>query len=516
MWVGLDRVAPILFDAALSTAIFLSLIVLAILVCRQPSRRRLIARVAFLSSLAMIPLVALGPLPRLNLVDVLAPTNLPPAFRTVDLDPKDAAAAQTTPPFSSTGWRRANFLRDPGAGVGVWLPRVLAVFDLVCVLAGVAWLLLGFWGVRWLIRNSQEPSLETSALFNRLITEQAADRAPPALRVSSRVQHPVVVGMRHPTILIPPSYDEHETEAGAELLRLSLLHEIAHAEQSDPWFGTVANLAQTIWFFLPQIWWLRSQLLIDQEFLADSSAAFRYGTSSEYAASLLTLAASRPGSSSGDARDQGLGTTWLAGGQDARSPLFQRMLMLLYCPFRVEAHAPRSWSWTLRVTVLAVSILAACLCIRWPDARALESCPSRERWPMAAPFRVASFVAEPIALSTGTRALPYVMPIALPSRFDLSVEVLASASDLASVQIAGHALGPRERAPDVSGQMLSSPDRGETWHSVRLKRDGRELTLLVDGKPVSAPLKSESMNEWLTFEPGPERPRHFRNLVVEW
>ena len=117
-------------------------------------------------------------------------------------------------------------------------------------------------------------------------------RLRPLLRVSSRVQHPVVVGLFRPTILIPLAFDEPEGDP--ELLRLSLLHEMAHAEQWDPWFGTIAGLAQIVWFFLPQTWWLRSQLLIDQEFMADRFAAIRYGTSSGYAASLVSLAESRP------------------------------------------------------------------------------------------------------------------------------------------------------------------------------------------------------------------------------
>ena len=45
--------------------------------------------------------------------------------------------------------------------------------------------------------------------------------------------------------------------------------------------------------------------------------------------------------------------------------------MLLYCPFRVETRAPRSWSWTLKITVTLASLFAACLCLRWPDADAL-------------------------------------------------------------------------------------------------------------------------------------------------
>ena len=112
------------------------------------------------------------------------------------------------------------------------------------------------------------------------------------MRVSSAVQRPVLVGLLRTTILIPSSYEE--PEASAEFLKLSLLHELAHAEQSDPWFGTIASLAQSVWFFLPHVWWLRSQLMIDQEFMADHAASLRYGTSKGYAASLLSLADSRP------------------------------------------------------------------------------------------------------------------------------------------------------------------------------------------------------------------------------
>ncbi|MFI5456836.1 MAG: M56 family metallopeptidase [Isosphaerales bacterium] len=515
MWVWLDRIGPILFDAALSTAVFLSLVVLAILVCRQPSRRRLIARVALLASLAMIPLVALAPLPRLDLVDTLVQSNLLPPSVIVDPDQINPPAPQAAASEHPTRWRITKYLPDHVVRGGRWLPRSLALADLACVATGVAWLLLGFWGVRWLIRHSREPSAATRQLYDRLFAGQPNGRARPDLRVSSRVQHPVVFGMLNPTILIPPSYDEPDNEADAELLRLSLLHEIVHAEESDPWFGTVASLAQTIWFFLPQIWWIRSQLLIDQEFLADRSAALRYGTTSGYAASLLALAESGPCSSM-VARPSGPGAGWLAGGKDARSPLFQRMRMLLYCPFRVEARAPRSWSWTLRVTVIAASIVAACVCIRWPDARALENRLKGESAPASEPFRVTDFVAEPLVFLPGGRALPYMMPVALPSRFELSVEVLARSSDLAKVHIAGHPLGLVHPSTDLADQTPSAPDLAESWHQVRLERHGLELSLRVDGRKIPASLKPEANSEWLTFEPGPERPSHFRNLVVTW
>ncbi len=512
MWDWLDRVGPVLFDAALSTTVFLSVVELAILICRQPSRRRLIARAAFPASLAMIPLVALAPLPRLDLVDTFVQSNFFPDSL-VAPDQTIPLSSLSSTPAHPAGWRITKYLQEHASHPGRWLPRSLALADLACVGAGFAWLLLGCWGVHWLRRHSLEPSASTRTLYRRLVSgSEPQARVRPDLRVSPRVQHPVVVGALRPTILIPPSYDEPDTDA--ELLRLSLLHEIAHAEQSDPWFGTVASMAQTVWFFLPQIWWLRSRLLIDQEFLADRSAALRYGSSSGYAASLLALAESPPRAIA-DARPIRFGSAGASGMEDARSPLFQRMLMLLHCPFRVEARAPRYWSWTSRATVIAASIIAACLCVRWPDAHALENRNKAGAAPRPQPFRVADFVAEPLVVLRGGRSLPYIMPFVLPSRFDLSVEILARMQDLTKIRIAGHALGADQRTPDGPAQTPSAFDDAESWHRVRLECRGIQCSLWVDDCNIPATSQLEPTSELLTFEPSPERPSRFRNLIVQ-
>ena len=247
---------------------------LAMLVCRQPTRRLLIARVALLASLAMIPLVALVPLPRLDLLDTLVQSDLVPSV----VDPRDSSKPGVSgrpdrAAMHDVSLRSSRIdLPRQAAGNGRWLPRSLTLIDLACVGTGMAWLLLGVLGSALAdppFTCRRRPP--TQKIFDRLSPTTWPDDARPALRCQSRVQHPVVVGFLHPTILIPPALDEPGGDP--ELLRLSLLHEIAHADQWDPWFGTIASLAQTVWFFLPQIWWLRSQLLIDQEFLADRSAA---------------------------------------------------------------------------------------------------------------------------------------------------------------------------------------------------------------------------------------------------
>ena len=372
MWVWMDRIGVIVFDAAFATAVFLTFIVLAMLACRQPARRILLARVALLASLAIVPVVGWGRLPRLDVIDTFVESRFFPKalFLSTALDrPADEAedeAAAPAWPSAGSGPFGPVMASRPRLAVARWLPRGLTLLDLACVAAGSAWLILGVIGVHWLIRRSRPPSPATRALFDELVAGRSRSAARAGLRVCSRLRHPVVTGLLRPTILIPESLDR--ADADPEPLRLSLLHEIAHAERSDHWFSTLASIAQTIWFFLPHLWWIRSRLLIDQEFLADRDAADRYGTSSEYASSLLSLAA-QPGPERGaplpadrPARPPAVGTIGV------QSPLFQRMMMLLHCPYPVESRTPRLWSWTSRVAVILASIAAACLVIRWPQS----------------------------------------------------------------------------------------------------------------------------------------------------
>jgi beta-lactamase regulating signal transducer with metallopeptidase domain len=513
MSVWLDRIGLVLFDATVSTALFLSLIVLAMLICRQPARRIRIARVALLSSLTMIPMVALAPLPRLDITDTIIRSDLVPPQLIFNPDQVTPTSASGSPsdrlPWFNSGGFSAEVSR-----VGRWLERSLTLIDLVAVSIGLGWFILGCWGVRWLIRHSQTPSAFAQAIFDRLQIERGTERRRAALRVSSRINRPVVVGLLRPTILIPRSFDELDDDG--ELLRLTLLHEIAHAERSDPWFCTAASLAQTHWFFLPQIWWLRSQLLIDQEFLADRFAAIGYGTSAGYAASLLALAESRSFNSAAEPREDGVEPIWSPGQDQAgQSPLIQRVLMLLRCPFQFEVQAPRSWSWMLRAAVIGTAVMAACLCLRWPNASAIEVWQKGRSSPAPNTLRIASLVAKPMVLSPDRRALSYTIPLVLPSHFELKFDVLSWSSDLARIRIAGHPLATpalSATVPDREGKI--SGDR-ESWHEVRLVRDHDHLSLWVDGQGVPV-AHVETTGEWLTIEPAPLRPAAFRNLVVTW
>ena len=99
---------------------------------------------------------------------------------------------------------------------------------------------------------------------------------------------------------------------------------------------------------------------LDHEFLADRHAALGFGAPETYASSLVALAAPGPARIGARARPSPEAPS-PAG--SAGSPLFQRILMLVACPFRVERRPPAWWRWSLSILVLLLTPLAACLCL---------------------------------------------------------------------------------------------------------------------------------------------------------
>src|SRR4051812_19793329 len=71
MWDWVDHLGGILCRSSPAAAILSSLVVLAMLGCRQPARRIALARATLLGSLILLVLVPFAPLPRFDLAPVL-------------------------------------------------------------------------------------------------------------------------------------------------------------------------------------------------------------------------------------------------------------------------------------------------------------------------------------------------------------------------------------------------------------------------------------------------------------
>lgn len=148
MWVGLDWFGQILVEATLATAILLSLVILLMLLCQQPTRRIVLAQAATVLALFMFPLVATNPLARLSALAGFTghepgASRIRPASSEAGDSPRQSLSDPTAQARSTTG--------SPGEGTwrtGPWTRRILALMYMTGVSVAMFWTVLGFWGVQ--------------------------------------------------------------------------------------------------------------------------------------------------------------------------------------------------------------------------------------------------------------------------------------------------------------------------------------------------------------------------------
>ncbi len=493
------RSLTVLFDASLAATAISGLVVLVMVQCRQPARRLGWARAGLLASLTLIPMAALNPVPPVDvgrLIQVVVPSKwddpVPLCGRP---RPRDAYLPDLDGVHSP----------DPGAGrpVGhlVW-PRRLALGLLLIygagVASGLARLVLGLWGMTVLVRRGRPPTQATLAVYASL--SFAPFRSRPRIVVSDRMTRPALAGFFGPIILLPPESEDPDAEWG---LRLSLLHELAHAESGDHIVTPWANLVQSIWFFLPPIWWIRDQMKMDQEFLADRRAVGQFGNSGGYASSLVDLAGSgRPAARADDdprsVASQGSGV-WAASGK--ASSLIQRVTMLLKCPFAIENHPPLWWRRSAAATITLATLAASCLSFR---GLAPTSAEGDEVMRPARSFRIAS-----LAIAPSGNERPFDLRFRLPPSFTLNLEIMADPDDLPGIEILQHRLGSTDaRVAPMPVYRL--------WHKVLIRRrEGRD-EVEVDGRPIARSGEAGRPATWLTIRAISGRTTRIRDLAIAW
>lgn len=482
MWVWVDRLSGLALDAGISATILWGLVALVLLSCKQPARRIRVGRAAMIGSLAVIPLIGFHLVPRFDLVS---------AVRAIGLIPHPLLPPRWLP-FASTAEHALPIGLDPLAPsrFGLWIPRILTLLYLAGIFLGLAWLALGWAVLSRLNQLSRDPSPDSQALYNALPFTRRGSR--PRLRVSARVGRPVLAGVISPLILIPP---ELELPEAVERLRLSLLHELAHAERFDPVFGLLSHLTQALWFFVPPVWWVSAQLRLDQEFLADLSAAEEFGPPRHYASTLLDLAFAPAEKAAGTREVE-------PSPMSDNSPLFQRILMLLRCPFHVESHPPVFWSWTLHCFALLATLGVASVSVRSPGVLPSQG-PSL---PHSFPVSRLDIPSSPIG--PDGRAPLFELPLRLPRQFDLRVELLGSLQSLSHGRVAGILLEAPTIPPPSADPIL--------WHTIRIRRDHSDLKLWIDGLPVPLNVFPQILTSRLSVEPAPGQPASYRNLFVSW
>jgi beta-lactamase regulating signal transducer with metallopeptidase domain/membrane-associated protease RseP (regulator of RpoE activity) len=352
---------------------------------RQPNRRRAIASWAVRAAL-LVPFLTLAPSwLRISMPESVAETPIAvaadakPAAPPVTSEPKKVTPSapatspvpESTPPSLKPEECYIFFLPIPSApaattaqpvappksteplpvppvadAVAPALPPIpvarlfLAIYNLLAAFFLGRWL-IGHVALWRMLRSSRPAGKPLTRIFNDLARGW---RVPPELRVARNLRGPVCCGLRRQVVLLPQRLAETGDE---QSLRLVFAHELAHLERGDSWTGCWFGLAQALYFPMPWFWWLRRQVSLCQEYLADAAATRLCGPA-DYAAFLLDLSRStRPGRHS----------PAVAGVIGNSSDLFRRVTMLLNSNRRVDDGRPWRWSLLAAGAFLSLAVL---------------------------------------------------------------------------------------------------------------------------------------------------------------
>lgn len=369
--------------AALGGIIILALGSVATLLCRQPVRKARIAILTLVCALLVPWIGALPGVPRWS-APILPVTSSPAATghaNTVsspvtapntELPNSETSAssivATTTPPTNVTerpkhashSPLKSGALPHPRvASSPPWPLRQYAMTGLLALYAAVAIGLLAWWllGQAVLYRTCRHARQVSSEVRSEFISLSGDAGTNVRLLESDQIALPFTFTWFRPVILLPSSMCR-TTEK--EVLRYCLAHEWSHIERRDSWAWNLVSMASFTLFYQPLFWWLRRQLRLCQDFLADDRAV-RSGSAEDYAAYLVALARCRI-----------VGTSLPALGiGDRRSNLHRRIVMLVEDRPPLQRHCRMIWSVAAAATALVAVLFASGL--------RLDAAPSQDK-----------------------------------------------------------------------------------------------------------------------------------------
>ncbi|MFI5459455.1 MAG: M56 family metallopeptidase [Isosphaerales bacterium] len=353
-----------LAHAAVGGLIVLAIGSLAARFCRQPVRRARLVVLTLLGAFAVPWLGTLPIAPKWSTGFVLAtpPAGAPSSgeIRSVPTPAAPNASMELSRgPVALDGGREglrqpverpAREVADGGRRAGSWPSRLatlswdaFALTAYAAVSAGLAaWWLLGqilLWRVARLARPVPP---EIHEVFRDL--KGPAGRAVLLLE-SDTVDLPFTYTWARPVIVLPRALC---AGGDSQELRFCLAHEWSHIERRDARAWNFAALAGFVLFYQPLFWWLRRQLRLCQDYLADDRAA-ALAPAEDYAMYLVRLARSR--------------RTVLAlpalGVSDRRSNLYRRVAMLVQDHEPLEHRCRTLWSLAAAMSAAIVMVVAS-------------------------------------------------------------------------------------------------------------------------------------------------------------
>ena len=362
-----DLVYQWLVFAAVVSLVVLAVGSAAVLCCRQPARRIRLICLTLLGCLVApwiglipgYPHLALPWWPSRSEASASPPMDLAdsqhPRHATGSV-PRQADLSGSRPPAPDGRAAQPEVILSAHASNRWTVPSlrlVVALCYLLSVCLAAVWWLVGMAGLVRLVRHSRPVPESCRELF-RQIAGSAADRV--VLLRTGRVEQPLTFGCWRPVIVLPEKLCHN-----ARSLRWCLAHEWAHVERRHFCEWLLAGIVRVLFVYQPLVFWLRGQLRLCQDYVADGRAAAETGRPEDYAEFLTTCAVAqtrRPALAG-----LGIGT--------GKSELHRRVMMLVCNRRPLESRPPRPWN--VLVTLAAILFLAAVSGLRQPLAAVAET-----------------------------------------------------------------------------------------------------------------------------------------------
>lgn len=314
---------------------------------REPAVRQRVGEVAIIAAL-LVAVLRMGPawislpwpsLPTAQAAEPFSATTMPAELATYVLvspqtDLPDIGRWQQDAPAASN-------VQNAVEWTGSLLLNVATAVYLSIVAAFLLRWMLGQWSLARLRQTSMPASRHARGLFARMAGRRLWPR--PRLGLSRRLALPIAFGLRRPAVLLPDGFDHQADET---TLRWVFAHELTHLRRRDPWSYWAVGLAQAVYFYVPWFWWIKRQVRLCQEYVADAAAAREGAAADDYAEFLVSLAKS-PATPLGAA---GLGST---------SDLFRRVQMVLQTSSRGPDAGSRRPAFFTMTGLLAAALLAS-------------------------------------------------------------------------------------------------------------------------------------------------------------
>ena len=353
-----------LAHAAVGGLIVLALGSLAARLSRQPVRRARIVVLTLLGAFAVPWLGTLTIAPQWSAGFALAipRAEMPSAGGTRAVLAPAAPAALIEPPQpriafeqGSAGTPRpvdrltnevVDVSRAPAA-LPSWMTElswhVVAFAVYIVMSAGfAAWWLIGQF-LLWRITHKARPVPSTIQEVFLEISGSAGQSV--VLQESQTVELPFTFTWLRSVIVLPTTLCNG---GDSQELRFCLAHEWSHIEGRDARAWNLAAVAGFVLFYQPMFWWLRRQLKLSQDYLADDRAR-ALASAEDYALYLVQLARTRR---------SGLALPAL-GVSDRRSNLYRRIAMLVGDHEPLEHRCRTIWSLAAAVAAAVVMVVAS-------------------------------------------------------------------------------------------------------------------------------------------------------------